>query len=346
MDDREQQRIAEKLQRQMEAFGQARTPLELQIEEDRIVVAGSQIFSVPKRWSFHQFLIMYGKNRLGADWLQTYIVEKSKNHPLAAHILNAQAVSPASISLQALDSVPLLMNGDLYAFLSFAYDLFTLADNAKMQESLLARVRNGDQYQGVRYEIYVAASLLRAGFSIEFEDEADINNTHCEFTAKAKSTNKSFSVEAKSRHRPNGEAAAPTRAGMYRLLQAALSKSANHERIIFADVNLPPDKMPLAMEDWHKEVMSTLSELEDRQSSDRPWPTALIFFTNRIVSPWKSSASGGSTVLLTAINHPLVKTPDKRPFQMQYPEIGKLFHAAAHLCRPPGEFFAQSIKSP
>jgi hypothetical protein len=49
--------------------------------------------------------------------------------------------------------------------------------------------------------MFVAASLLRAGFDIAFEDESDSRTSHCEFTATSKRTGRSFSVEAKSRHR-------------------------------------------------------------------------------------------------------------------------------------------------
>jgi len=78
---------------------------------------------------------------------------------------------------------------------------------------------------------------------------------------------------------------------------------------------------------------------------DAPWPQAIIFFTNRKTSPWKGSDGRRSSVLLTAINHGLFKIPDRRPFEMEYPEIGKLFHAAMYLSSPPGEFFGQVTQS-
>jgi hypothetical protein len=119
------------------------------------------------------------------------------------------------------------MNGDLFAFLSFAHDLFTLSDNAKVQKSLFDRLRKPDQYQGARYEMFVAASLLRAGFKIAFEDESDSRTSHCEFTATSKQTGRSFSVEAKSRQRksPTSDDEAPPKSGMYRLMQKCSGKN-------------------------------------------------------------------------------------------------------------------------
>lgn len=326
----------------MIAFGQARNPLELQVDNDRIVVAGGQVFAIPRVWSFHQFLIWYGLRQLGEDWINRHL-SGGTNHAVADHIRKGLFVVPTEVERRG-QMTACRMNGDLYAFLAFSYDVFTVADNARIQASLLHRVRLADQYQGARYELFVAASLLRAGFTIDFEDESDLQISHCEFTATAKGNNKSFSVEAKSRHRDPESSF--TKAGMYRILQDALLKNAHHERIIFADVNLPPDSAPVFQQDWHREVMSTLSELEDRQKPHDPWPQALIFFTNRKTSPWKKALQNNSTVLLSAINHPLFKTPDESQFKKEYPEIGRLFHTVNHLAAPPGEFFAQNAGIP
>src|SRR5690606_10236170 len=126
-------------------------------------------------------------------------------------------------------------------------------------------------------ELFVAASLLRGGFKIEFEDEGDSSRSHCEFAAKHRKTGRTFSVEAKSRHRLATAANDAPPARMYKIMQQALKKQADHERIIFMDVNLPPDSKELFQEEWHKEVGSTLTELEERQRADDPWPQAITF---------------------------------------------------------------------
>ncbi len=130
---------------------------------------------------------------------------------------------------------------------------------------------------------------------------------------------------------------------MYRLLQNALAKKANHERIIFGDVNLPPDNKPLFQVRWHQEVAASLNELEQKQKPDDPWPQALMFFTNRITPSWPGKEAGrNTTVLLTANSHPLFKSEERRAkAERQYPEIGILFRAANELRRPPNHFFAQ-----
>jgi hypothetical protein len=333
------ERVA-RLQRQASAFGGARSPLVQQIDGMRIVVAGTQIFEIPSAWSFHEFLLGYGQSQLGGDW----ITNNAENHPLVTHLVKGKAgIRPTGVSDGKF--VAAIMNDDLFAFLSFAYDLFTLADNAEVQKSLFDRLRKPDQYQGARYEMFVAASLLRAGFKIAFEDESDSTTSHCEFTATSEQTNRSFSVEAKSRHRKSPDFYDKTipRSEMYRLMQSALAKNASHERIIFGDVNLPPDDKPIFQQNWHQEVAATLNQLEQKQRKNDPWPQAIVFFTNRKTSPWPSkTARGNSTVLLTAINHPLFKVEENREVvERKYPEIGTLFHAANELSRPPSHFFAQ-----
>jgi hypothetical protein len=331
---------ASKLQAQVSAFGAVRSPLDQLISGERIVVAGPKVFAVPSVWSFHAFLLWYGQSELGHDWIAEH-----DSHPLVVHLAKGVAgIKPKGTGDGKF--IPATMNGDLFAFLSFAYDLFTLADNAQVQSSLMDRLRHVDQYQGARYEMFVAASLLRAGFKVEFEDESDSTTKHCEYTATHKGTGRAFSVEAKSRHR---ELATPQdgrglNAGMYKLMQKALMKAANHERVIFADVNLPPDDQPVFKQGWHQEVGATLTELEQRQRSDALWPQAIVFFTNRKTSPWpgKEAAAGNTTVLLTAINHPLFMTEATREAsERQYPEIGNLFRAVNELGKPPAQFFGQ-----
>ena len=341
--DKSIEEFASRLQRQMLAFGRARVPLAEVVDKDRIVVAGAQIFRIPSDWSFHQFLLSYGKGQLGADWVRANLEKGSRAHPVVTYLANGLAGIRAAGRSEG-NFAKLTMNGELYAFLSFAYDLFTLADNAKVQQSLLSRVRHADQFQGARYEIYIAASLLRAGFKIEFEDEADSKSTHCEFAATHKKTGRTFSVEAKSRHRKSGDSFNETfgKAGVYRILQEALLKRASHERIVFADVNLPYDSRLPFEEDWHREVGNTLTELERNQRSDDPWPQAIVFFTNRKTSPWPGKQGRQhSTILVTAINHPLFKVNDRARVETEYPDVGNLFYAANNLCEPPSHFFGQ-----
>lgn len=178
------------LQKQVDAFGNVRSPLTQLVGEERIVVAGSQLLAIPSRWSFHEFLISYGRAQLGSDWIAENKA-LADPHPLVAQ-LAAGSVAAHPTGRAEVAFVELNMTADLYAFISFAYDLFTVADNARMQSALLGRIRHIDLYQGARYELFVAASLLRGGFKIEFADEHDSSRSHCEFAATHRETGRTF----------------------------------------------------------------------------------------------------------------------------------------------------------
>jgi hypothetical protein len=102
------------------------------------------------------------------------------------------------------------------------------------------------QFQGARHEVFVEATCLRAGFSIEHENERDGTRRHAEFTAKHKTTGQLLSIEAKSKHRAGvlGQPGVPQpheklslRFG--KLLNDALAKNPPHPLVVFIDTNLP-----------------------------------------------------------------------------------------------------------
>ena len=80
------------------------------------------------------------------------------------------------------------MTGAAAAYLGLAYNLYALDHNAELQRRLVERLKDRDQFPGALYETFVAASMLRAGFNLEFENESDGSTTHCEFTATSKSS--------------------------------------------------------------------------------------------------------------------------------------------------------------
>jgi hypothetical protein len=84
------------------------------------------------------------------------------------------------------------------AYLQIAYDLYVLKHNTGLQKFMIDRLKQKELFQGACYELYVAASLIKGGFSVEYEDEADKTRSHCEYIATHNETGKKFSVEAKS----------------------------------------------------------------------------------------------------------------------------------------------------
>jgi SEC-C motif len=199
----EAQRRAEihRIQQQRQQ-GLGRPIIATQIADKRIVAVGDRQFVGP--WpTFHDFLYSYIFDVLSHDWFDAQAqLEQSDRHPIMGWHERLLAISKdANLAPGETRQTP--MTGAISAFLTLAYDLYTLEHNndqtrtPELRKSLIGRLKNCDQFIGVRYEIRVAAMLLRAGFELEWEDETDRRSTHVEYTATYTRSGKAFGVECK-----------------------------------------------------------------------------------------------------------------------------------------------------
>ena len=67
------------------------------------------------------------------------------------------------------------------ALLELSYNLYLLEHNAELRSRLIGRLKVHDQFLGALSEIRVAGMLVRAGFSIAFENEDEGSRTYCEY---------------------------------------------------------------------------------------------------------------------------------------------------------------------
>jgi hypothetical protein len=155
-----------------------------------------------ERWRFvPDFLLDYIPTVFGKPWGDAELAKpETERHPLVQwrvegiRYMNAQP-------RQADGYYAAVPNGPLAAYMAFAFNLFAIEDNSRFDDPLLERLKNKDQFQGARHEVFVEATCLRAGFAIEHEDEGDRTRRHAEFTARHRATGQLLSVEAKSKHR-------------------------------------------------------------------------------------------------------------------------------------------------
>ncbi len=169
-------------------------------KEDRVVAVANQIYR--GKWlTFHDFLFHYIQSCMGKEWGNAELKKpEEKRHPLIQLyklVCNYQKTfikKPGQVN-----SAPFTGAAAAYTWLS--YNLYLIAHNVALQQSLINRLRDPKQFPGAYYETYVAAIFIKAGFILEFEDESDKSTSHCEFTATHKKTGKKYSVEAKLRHR-------------------------------------------------------------------------------------------------------------------------------------------------
>jgi hypothetical protein len=262
--------------------GHAREPIWTDWQGRKVVVVGNQLaLSSPQQpWkTFHDFLLDNVRSLFGQEWADAEIAKSpEERHPVFKMNEGALAHRAKHATGPNADGVyGTVWNGDVGAFLTLAYDLFTVADNAQLQDRIVRRLRHPDQYQGARYELFAIASCVRAGFSIEYEDESDVTKKHPELIATHRASGLKVAVEAKSRHRPGvlgfkntalGKSAAieEHRARIRGLLLDALKKDPGKPFVVFLDVNLPGVESADERPPWVREVAEeTLPSLSGEQ---------------------------------------------------------------------------------
>ena len=330
-------------------FGHVPPLVSAEMNGYRVIAIGTTL-KWNKNWKTPiDFLTDYLKETLSGEWGNAEIAKPyEERHPILQwyhDFCDWQQENSKERNADGLFSG--IVTGSAKAYLSIAYDLYELEPLSALHPTMLERLKNADQFQGARYELYVIATLLRAGFEVGLEDERDGSRTHTELTAFHKKHDCKFSVEAKTCGRPGllgkeGERQKPdeAKANIYRQLQRALLKDAEHDRIIFIDVNMPPDDKEVFDKDWFKTAAKTIQKVEEDQSSDNPYPPAFIVLTN---NPnhyvGNDDVEPGQTSYLTAINRPEFASPDdSKAVMRQHPEISQLWFSVLNHSKVPGKF--------
>ncbi|WMJ02019.1 SEC-C domain-containing protein [Pseudomonas chlororaphis subsp. aurantiaca] len=211
-----------------EQQGLGKPIISTQLDEHRFVVVGDRLHAAKNWKTFHDFLHDYPRIVLGDDWWQSEIHKPiDTQHRIVAWLTRACEQATADKTFR--DKVEIPSTGALSAYMHFAYDLYALKHSAQVESLLIARIKSTDGFPGATHEVRVAASLLRAGFTLELEDETDRRSTHVEFVATHVATGVKYSVEAKRRE--------GVRLKINKLLYNALNKKAEHPRIVFIDTN-------------------------------------------------------------------------------------------------------------
>lgn len=260
---------AEEVQRQRQQ-GLGNPIISIESHGHRLIAVKNRLLHSRGWKTFHDFLFDYLKMALGSDWGTAEIKRPlPQRHPVLVWYQKVCEFQQAHFAGKGqVSTAP--ATGALSAYLRLAYDLYALDHNAELQEKLLGRLRNYDKFWGARYEVNVAAIFVRAGFTIEFEDESDRTTSHCEFTATHKRTGRKFSVEAKRRE--------GNRLRIVRLFNDALRKHANHARVIFIDINWPSaggQQFP----PYLVQAQARLRRLESETAGPQR-PPAYVFVTN------------------------------------------------------------------
>lgn len=241
----EQQRRDHEYVRQ---FGQARPPLTNVFNGQRFIAVGGGMYFMPADTTkyFPDFLLRWAQIVFGREWWEAELTKTlEQRHPVFQWRMKAMIYQNKQPKTE--DGIYVAKTtGPMAAYYTFAYDLFVVADNQRLDEKLLERLKHPEHFQGARHELFAEATCIRAGYTIEHEDESSRLSRHAEFTATHRLTGEKVSVEAKSKHRPGvmGRGGDREVAGEYdlrigKLLNDAIAKNPPHPLVVFLDLNLP-----------------------------------------------------------------------------------------------------------
>ena len=275
-------------ERQRQAtVGQIRPAVHAGWQRQKLIAVGNKILHSARWKTPGDFLSSYLKHVMTAEWCKGELAKPlTSRHPVmqwydAMRRLQLEATLHAGA--EALFGV--VPSGAMRAYMLLAFDLYSLQHHQALQDRLVHRLRNCDQYQGARHELFAAATCIRAGFDIEHDDESDRSRRHTEFTAVHRLSNSLICVEAKSKHRPGILGMAGERQPVDKirtrlggLINDAIGKPYSHPLVIFLDLNLPPTSPPPASPEWFKTFAEPILRGLDRNGKEDPW--SLIVFSN------------------------------------------------------------------
>jgi hypothetical protein len=325
-----------KWERKKEEQGAVRDIISLDFQGFKAVAVGNQLI-LSKNWkTFHDFLFDYIKKILGSDWGNAELRKPFEERHIILQWYNALCNFQKKHLKKDGVIYSATCTGAVGAYLSLAYDLYVLRHHSLLQQHLINRLKNQQQFQGARYEIYVTSLFIKAGFNIEFENELDKSISHCEFIATHIKSGTKYSIEAKSRHRPGflGYPGDPIqnydkiKLRIGNLINDALKKEAIYTRIIFIDINMPPKEGVVFKKPWLKTLLPKLTEIESKGLNGTPCPPAYIFFTNHpyhYVS--EEEVEPARDLLLTAINIPTMKVNDMDAAMRHEPPVFVLWES-------------------
>ena len=219
---------AQEFQRR-EQQGLGKPIISVQCQDHRIVAVGSTIH-YSKNWkTFHDFLNDYPRIVLGKDWWMSEVAKApEERHRILSWASRSYEQRKAYVE-QTGQSFAQPITGASSAYMHFAYDLYALKHAVEVQQLLINRIKCPQNFPGALFEVRVAAALLRAGFTLQHEDESDRRSTHVEFIATHAAFGAVYTVEAKRRE--------GRRMKVNKLMFGALRKHSDHPRIVFIDTN-------------------------------------------------------------------------------------------------------------
>lgn len=185
------------------------------------------------------FLISHLWTILGNEWFDEELKKEEKDrHTILSWAINGkyEVIDPD----KPIESRKL--TGSALAYLHLAYDLYVLHNQGHITDKFISRLKSKQGFNGARYELFVLATMIRAGFKLEPFDETLGEGKVTESKAIHLQSGTTVQVEAKTRNVRNVLGSVKGRSENIRLydkLRSAIEKDVNEPYLIFVDLNFP-----------------------------------------------------------------------------------------------------------
>jgi hypothetical protein len=252
-----------------------------------IWAVGSRVFFHRANMTFHEFLFQYLADLLNRKWI---VAEGQKDPKEQHHIFKCyqsyERISKEARSGTSAKVFRMKPDGATTSLLTLAYDCYQMEHSGNaMPNSWKKRLRDREAFQGVRYEILVAALFCRMGFKLEFLE--DVQTKHCEFIATHTNYELPVAVEAKSRRRQGilhesgpFDFEKSVKGDIERLYRDALTHAPGDKPfVIFIDLNAPSTASEFPDKQWYQDVKDRILSLH-KPSKHEPDPYSQFVVTN------------------------------------------------------------------
>jgi len=276
-----EQRRREALLRQrrtQQGFGK---PIQFHQMKDKIAVVIGRALMLGAWRTFTDFLLDYFAARMGREWIATEMSKGNDGHPIGQWATAMRDAQP-----KATGVIKSTINNGFRSILSAAYNLYLIEHHYEQYdeplfERILNRLRRPDDFLSTLAETNAAASFLKAGFLLEYEDDRRAGH-HSEFIASHPKTKNRFSVEVATRSgKDRSELKLKDRIKLKNKLSHALKKSLPWTRVVFVDLNIP-DVLSNTNDVMLDELLIEVEEAErSLRIKGSPAPSAYLFLTNQ-----------------------------------------------------------------
>jgi hypothetical protein len=263
-----------------EQYGEARAPMVVSVGGKLVSALEGGLYAQTREGPYNFMTVLHDHALM---FFGVHYLEEEEKRPIEERHPALQWMYYMVANSQRLE--PTEQQGFSAAWWRFAYDLFTIRDNAKLELRMKERLLSKRFFQGARHELRVAALCIAAGFNIEFENEKDNRIGHAEFIGTDK-TGLRIAVEAKSRHRYGVQGFTEgkrhpvgSKVDIRDIILDAYKKKTPLPLYAFVDANLPSVVSDEQFQEWWAEINQCMLDLESEGYAD-PCSANILFVCN------------------------------------------------------------------